>query len=422
MLKNREEPLITRREFQNLALSILVAVCVVPVVYSLSLLVKKYFAIVLIMKELTIMGVWWLVIPFALGGVIVGIIIWNYAPEAEGPGLHVVIAAFTRRDGRLRLRTLPSKYITTLVTVGSGTPSGIVSPSAVLGNSIASYIGRITNIDPDLQKTLSLCGISAALSTLLHTPFGAALFAVEVVYGNYILYKRIVYCLSSSATAYVLSSFLRIHTCNVEVSLIHLTITPQILFLIIITALIAVFVNILYIHVYQYIHDFFLDRSWKEMNWLKPVVGMVSAAVIMAPFYSLFLRVSIGGGSPDFTALASASVFEILVIIMIIIGATSLISGTGGSGGLFMPVMTIGLLIGICVGLPTPSYSVIFMAAGMSAALCTTLNIPLTSAVLCIELFGPVAVLPSIIGSLTGYLLAKKYVIYHEIQWEELKE
>lgn len=421
MLKNREEPLITKRESQNLALSILVAVCVVPVVYSLSLLVKKYFAIVLIMKELTIMGVWWLVIPFALGGVIVGVIIWNYAPEAEGPGLHVVIAAFTRRDGRLRLRTLPSKYITTLVTVGSGTPSGIVSPSAVLGNSIASCLGRITNIDPDLQKTLSLCGISAALSTLLHTPFGAALFAVEVVYGNYILYKRIVYCLSSSVTAYLFSSFLGIHTFNVEVAVIQ-PITPQILFFIIVTALIAVFVNILYIHVYQYVHDFFLDRSWKEMNWLKPVVGMVSAAVIMAPFYSLFLRVNIGGGSPDFTALASASVYEILAIIMIIIGATSLISGTGGSGGLFMPVMTIGALVGICVGFLTPSHSVIFMAAGMSAALCTTLNVPLTSAVLSIELFGPVAVLPSIIGSLTGYLLAKKYVIYHEIQWEELKE
>jgi CIC family chloride channel protein len=99
----------------------------------------------------------------------------------------------TKRDGRLRLRTLPSKYITTLATVGSGTPSGIVSPSAVLGNSIASCLGYITNIDPDLQKTLSLCGISAALSTLLHTPFGAALFAVEVVYGNYILYKRVVF-------------------------------------------------------------------------------------------------------------------------------------------------------------------------------------------------------------------------------------
>jgi hypothetical protein len=96
MPKNREEPLITRRECQNLALSIIIAVCVVPVVYSLSLLVKKY-AIVLVMKEFTIMGVWWLLIPFVLGGVIVGVIIWKYAPEAEGPGLHIVIAAYQER-------------------------------------------------------------------------------------------------------------------------------------------------------------------------------------------------------------------------------------------------------------------------------------------------------------------------------------
>jgi len=63
-------------------------------------------------------------------------------------------------------------------------------------------------------------------------------------------------------------------------------------------------------------------------------------------------------------------------------------------------------------------------ATGLSnpRIMCTTLNVPLASAILCIEMFGPIAGLPSIIGALTGYLLARRYVIYHEIRWEELKE
>ncbi|MBU7011813.1 MAG: chloride channel protein [Theionarchaea archaeon] len=57
-------------------------------------------------------------------------------------------------------------------------------------------------MDADQQKTLSLCGMAAALSTLLGTPFGAALFAVEVVYGKYILYKRFFYCSNSGFCEY----------------------------------------------------------------------------------------------------------------------------------------------------------------------------------------------------------------------------
>jgi len=423
MLQNQTEPhFMTRREFENLILSIVTAVCVVPIVYSLSFLIKKYFALVLNLKIAAI-GPWWLLIPFTLGGILVGVIVWHIAPESEGPGLHIVIAAFNKRDGNLRLRTGFSKYVTTLITLGSGAPTGIVSPSALLGNAVASYLGSIIRIDPDRQKTLSLCGMAAALSTLLQTPFGAALFAVEVVYGNYILYKRFFYCLASSVTAYILTYFFRLQTAYFEVTLFNPVVTPKILFFIIGTALMTVFINIGYIFLYQKIHDFFFEHSWEEKNWLKPVVGMVSAALIMAPFYSLFTEFQVvGGGYYPLEVIAAAPLHQIVAVIVIIIFATSLIAGAGGSGGLFMPVMMVGVLLGIISASLTSSYYLLFVIVGMSAALCTTLNVPLASAILCIELFGPPAVLPSVIGSLTGYLLAKRYVIYHEIRWEELKE
>ena len=423
MPKNRNRRFMTRREFENLVLSIVIALCVVPLVYSLSFFVKKLFALVLLLENIPV-GPWWLLIPFTLGGIIVGIIVWNVAPESEGPGLHIVIAAFNKRDGRLRLRTGLSKYITTLVTLGSGAPTGIVSPSAMLGNSVASYLGDIMRIDADRQKTLSLCGMSAAIATLLQTPFGAALFAVEVVYGNYILYKRFFYCLTSSITAYVVTYFVEIQPAYFEVTPVYPVVAPEILLFIVVTALITVFVNIGYIFLYQRIHDFFFEQSWEGKNWLKPMVGMVSAAVIMAPFYSLFIGFQVvGGGRYPLEVIAAAPLYQIVAVIVVIMFATSLIAGTGGSGGLFMPVMVVGILLGMICGSVTSSpSSLIFITAGMSAALCTTLNVPLASAILCIELFGPLAVLPSIIGSLTGYLFAKRFVIYHEIQWEELKE
>jgi CIC family chloride channel protein len=156
----------------------------------------------------------------------------------------------------------------------------------MLGTSVASYLGDILRFDADQQKTLSLCGMSAALSTLLGTPFGAALFAVEVVYGNYILYKRFFYCLASSVTAYTLSSFLRIQPAHFSAMPEPTTqiFTPQSMGIVIVTAIIAVLVNSAYIYIYQKVHDLFFTWSWGGRNWLKPVIGK-------AP---LWLRVLVG--------------------------------------------------------------------------------------------------------------------------------
>ncbi|MBU7014216.1 MAG: chloride channel protein [Theionarchaea archaeon] len=422
-----EEPrLPSRRELEQAIWSVMIAICVVPVVYSFSLLVRERFSLIQAAEPMAAFPYhWWLVFICLGGGAVVGLIIWKIAPESEGPGLQVVIAAFNKRDGHLRTRTGASKYVATLITVGSGTPNGIVSPSAVLGNSVASMIGRIGNTekDRDLQKTLSLCGVSAALSTLLGAPVGAALFAVEVVYGNYILYRRFFYCLISSVTAHAVTHFLGMETAYFDITLPELSLTGYGLFLVILTALFSVMINIGYISVYQRIHDFFSDLSHRMIPWLVPAVGMGLAALIMVPLYQKLIDFSLLGGSAfRITAAAAAPWYVIAVLIVVIVIATSLVAGSGGSGGLFMPVMTVGVLTGILVGNAYPPFIFFFIVAGMSAALCTTLNVPLASAVLGIELFGPPAILPSIIGALTGYIFAKRYVIYHEIQWEALKE
>ena len=415
----------TRLEMENVLWSILIALCVVPIVYSLSVLVPAYFTALMTLQSMTrVLGTWWILIPFGVIGVVIGLLVWYGAPEAEGPGLHVVIAAFNKRDGELRLRTGLLKYITTLLTLGTGSPNGIVSPSAVVGNSMMSYIATLFSFTPDQKRTLSLCGISAALTTLLGAPFGAALFAVEVVYGNYILYKRFFYCLTSSITAYILIYFLGIIRNPFQIIPLHAVITPSLVILILITAVLGVLVNVCYISLYQRVHDFFMDRDWTSLNWLKPAVGMTLGAALMAPLFPDFIELQIVGGKGYvLEALVQIGVLKIVLMMMILMGVTSLIAGSGGSGGLFLPVLVVGVLLG--VGMSTmcaPQYLLFLVVAGVSAALSTTLNVPVAAAMLCIELFGPLAILPAIIGSVTGYLLARNQVIYHEIQWEELKK
>jgi len=416
---------VTLDESKLLLLSVMVGALMVPVISSLSYLTGKYFTLFLKCENYLspYLGSAWMLLPMAVGGLVVGILVHRVAPESEGPGVHVVIAAYHKRHGKLRKRTGIIKYISTLITVGSGTPSGLVSPSTLLGNSLANYIGNAIKIDRDTRKTLSLCGVAAAITGLVGAPVGAAIFAVEVVYGNRILYRRFFYCLVSSLTTYILVVWIGYRKMFSYVIDWKPVLDPKIVLYIIITAVVVTLVNIFYIFIYQKVHDFFKSRSWKGRNWLEPGFGMVIAAVIMAPLYPEMTSMGVVGGEYK-TILSStdADVLMLIGIILVVMVATVFITGTGASGGLFMPIMFLGNLLGLLiVTIADFPYPRMLAAAGISASLCTTLNIPLASIIIGVELFGPIALIPSIVGALSGYVLGKKYYIFYAIRWRKLE-
>ena len=416
---------ITTHEARMILLSVMIGALVAPVIISLSFLTRKYFEIFLECERFLspYLGRMWMILPMTAAGLIVGLIVHRMAPESEGPGVHVVIAAFHKRKGVLRKRTGIMKYLATLITVGSGTPSGLVSPSTLLGTSMASYLEKLFKFDDETRKTLSLCGVAAAISGLIGAPLGAAIFAVEVVYGNRILYKRFFYCLISSLTTYLLAVLFEFREFYPNLIDKPPAFSLKIMAYIIFTALLVTAANILYITVYQKVHDFFKSKSWKGRNWLEPALGMAIAAVIMAPLYPEMIEMGvIGGGYANIISSTDAGLYTLLGIVIVVVIATVFITGTGGSGGLFMPIMFLGNLMGLMIAsqasFPEPA---MLAAVGISASLCTTLNIPLASVIIGVELFGPIALIPSIIGALAGYILGKRYIIFYDIRWSKLQ-
>ncbi|HKT21075.1 MAG TPA: chloride channel protein, partial [Nitrososphaerales archaeon] len=73
----------------------------------------------------------WLVpLSTALGGLATGLIIYRFAPEAEGHGTDEAIAAFHRKDGKIRRRIPVVKAIASAFTIGSGGSGGREGPTA----------------------------------------------------------------------------------------------------------------------------------------------------------------------------------------------------------------------------------------------------------------------------------------------------
>ncbi len=188
------------------------------------------------------------------------------------------------------------------------------------------------------------------------------------------------------------------------------------------TAVAVTLINIGYIKYYQLIHDFFKNWSWKGQEWLEPAAGMAIAAAIIAPIYPLMVSLGIvGGGSSRIFSAQNMQAMALAAVILGIFFATALISGTGSSGGLFMPILIMGSLLGLLLAAVTGfPYPILLAMVGISASLSTTLNVPIAAAVIVVELFGPPALVPAIIGALAGYVIGRNFVIYQEISWKEL--
>ena len=424
-MKDRKERIkfINRWEAKTLSLSILVSIIITPVILSLPLVIDLIYSQVKMISDLP-GGNIWLLIPLILAGLIMGLVTRKIAPEVEGPGLRVAAAAFHTVETRLRARSAPFKYIATLITLGAGSTTGVVSPSALIGYSVGSAIAWRLGLDREKLKTIALCGMAAAISALLETPLGAAIFAVEIGYRNRILYKRFFFCLASSTTAFLLSKALRPRKPLLDIP--GEVVPPNIvdvLTMILIAISVTVFC-IMAIRLYQGFHNRFIRMDWKGFGWLKPSFGFVLAGFLIIAIYPILSEFGyVGGFSGKLVDLENMDIKRSLLAGIIILLTSIIITSSGNSGGLMMPIMAFGAIIGASIASYfTSTDPIVFAAVGMAAAMSTTLNVPLAAAVICMELFGLPVFLPSILGSMAGYFIGKRHIIYHEIRWSRLSK
>ena len=82
-----------------------------------------------------------------LGGLISGIIIFRFAPEAEGHGTDAAIDAFHNKNGKIRRRVPLVKTVASAITIGSGGSAGREGPTAQIAAGFGSFIADAFRMD-----------------------------------------------------------------------------------------------------------------------------------------------------------------------------------------------------------------------------------------------------------------------------------
>ncbi|HYO13864.1 MAG TPA: chloride channel protein [Thermoanaerobaculia bacterium] len=366
----------------------------------------------------------WLVVAIpAFGGLLVGIIAWIVKQPVGGGGMSALIEAVAMSGGKIPPRPVLANALAAVATVGSGGSLGREGPMIRLGAMIASWSGSRLGLPPHRLKVLIGCGAAAGLAAAYNIPIGGALFAMEVILGNFALdiFGPIVV---SSVISTLISRTLAGNTPLYAAPGYALVSVWEIL-LYAGLGVVGALASVAFVLGVQTGRKTFAGLRFLP-DPVKPVLGMALLGVL-----ALWVPHVLGGGHDTInTALAGelrlpprmSALHEELTILLLLglalakLVATALTTGSGGAGGLFTPSLFFGALVGGAYGIgvhalwpeiasPYGAYA----AVGMAAIMAGTGHAPISAILILFEFTGNYElILPLMVSSITASLLARR--------------
>jgi CIC family chloride channel protein len=374
---------------------------------------------------------WALVVVPMLGGLASGLLVFLFAPEAEGHGTDAVIRSYHREGGKIRWNVPLVKLVASSITIGSGGSAGREGPIAQIGAGFASWIADLMRIGERERRTLVLAGVAAGVGAMFQAPLGGAFFAAEVLYRRLEFEaESLIPAVMASILSYALycqysgKGFTKIF--EIPEGLIFDKPLELVLYAIVGVAL--ALAGTLYVKAFDY-SRLRIFRPLPVPAAVKPMIGGMLVG-ILALFFTPILGVSYGhlvdaimAPVPEDWTAAKGMVWFFLLLGFLKIVATSLTIGSGGSGGVFAPSLVIGgsfgAVFGLLFGVLFPnvvSQPGAYVLIGMGGFFSGVAKVPFTSLIMVCEMTnGYGLVVPLMLVTALTYLVSgQKNTIYSE--------
>ncbi len=363
---------------------------------------------------------WAIPLVVGLGGLISGLLVYRFAPEASGHGTDAAIAAVHNDPKGIRPKTALVKMVASAITIGSGGSGGREGPTAQISAGFASFLARGFGLSQDDARIAVTIGMGAGIGAIFRTPLGGAVVGAEVLYRRDFETAAIVPGLIASIVGFVVfgavEGFAPIFGYHEALRFDQ----PIQLVYYALIGVAAALVGLLYDKAFWTTHDLFGRSRWPR--WLLPAVGGLLVGCI-ALLFPQVLGTGYGWVQQMMTrpGLMSLSLWLVLLLPLAKILATSLSIGSGGSGGIFGPGMVIGALVGagvwrvleaIAPGVPLSPAP--FVIVGMMASFGSIGHIPIATMLMVAEMTGNLSLLaPAMVAVGIATLIVGDRHIYH---------
>ncbi len=339
----------------------------------------------------------------AVGGLLVGLLVFYFAREAKGHGVPEVMEAVALHGGRIRPIVAAIKALASSICIGSGGSVGREGPIVQIGSALGSTVGQMLKLSDDRVSNLVACGAAGGIAATFNAPIAGVMFALEVILGGRFGVRYISSVVVAAVTASVIGrvafgdapAFAIPFEYGIR-SLWEFALYP-------ILGVLAALVGALFTKMLYGMEDVF-DGWRKPPEWVKPAVGgaLLGALALAYPLitpltwervphiYNVGYEVIEAVLANQFTLSMAALLLGLKLL------ATTLTLGSGGSGGVFAPSLFMGAMLGAAFAMgarailpdeiiaPGGAYALVGMAAVFAAAA----RAPVTAILILFELTG----------------------------------
>lgn len=321
-------------------------------------------------------------------------------------GTNFILVA-VRQNENVSLRTAPLIFISTVITHLFGGSAGREGAALQLGGSIASYLGRVIELNEKDKRIITMCGMAAGFSALFGTPLTAVIFSMEVISVGIMHYSAIVPGTVAALIASALAQGMGFQPTAFTIFGVPQGIDLKIALSVGLLGIICALVSMLFCIVMDKVthgYKFYIKNPY--------VRAFVGGALVIGLTLLVGCEDYNGAGMDIIQKAVEGEAKPYAFLLKILFTAITL--GAGYKGGEIVPTFFVGATLGCVVG-PIFGLSPSFAAGlGMMAVFCGVTNCAIASIVLSIELFGAQGLGYYALCCGISYMLSGYYGLYSE--------
>jgi CIC family chloride channel protein len=335
-------------------------------------------------------GAWALLVP-AAGGLGIGLMARFGSEKIRGHGIPEALEAILIGRSRMSLKVALLKPLASALSIGTGGPFGAEGPIIMTGGAAGSLIAQLFHLTSAERKTLLVAGAAGGMSAVFGTPMAAVLLAIELLLFEWRPRSFIPVAVAASVAS-VARGFLLGPTPIFPVAA-HAYLGGTQVGCAFALGLAAGLASMALTALVYACEDGFGKLRLHWMWW--PALGGLAVGAggwldprALGVGYGTIHGLLLGntGGSLARLAAVKAMIWSIAL-------------GSGTSGGVLAPLLTLGGCLGVLAAPFLPAGDpALWALVGMAAIMGGTMRSPLTGIVFGIELTHDVAALPALLA------------------------
>jgi len=353
---------------------------------------------------------WILPLLFGVIGISTALfLVRKFAPETSGSGVQEIEGALDKIRPLRWKRVLPVKLIASLFSLGSGLLLGREGPTIQIGANVGKMIKDLFRHPDNKTNPLVSAGAAAGLASAFNAPLSGIIFVIEEMHGHfrYTFFSVAAIMVASGTADYVVR--ILVGTDPVIKMIVFPSPPLSGIWLFILLGFLFSLVGYLFNKLLIISLDFF-----SGLSKIATILSVIVAGLLIV-IVGIFYPKMIGGGYNTIRTVLDHS-FTLQFLVILFIGRlllTIFSYGTGVPGGIFAPLLALGVVFGMLFGgvmqhyFPALiSHPDIFAVAGMAGIFASTVRAPLTGLVLAVEMTSNFElILPLIITTVTASLV-----------------